>query len=103
MIETCPFSVRIIHASAGTGKTRRLTESFIEILKSGNFSQKVKKSVAITFTEKSACEMKARIIQGIFDEILKNVKDEKTLIEYENQLFFLRVSTIHSFCNNLLK
>ncbi|HOC03517.1 MAG TPA: UvrD-helicase domain-containing protein, partial [bacterium] len=101
--ESTPFSVRIIHASAGTGKTHRLTREFIKMLTPEKFINRVKRTVAITFTEKTACEMKERIIHSIFDEILKDIKDEKTCIEYENQLFLLRISTIHSFCKSLLK
>ncbi|MGC8804670.1 MAG: UvrD-helicase domain-containing protein, partial [Candidatus Ratteibacteria bacterium] len=97
------FSVKMIHASAGTGKTYRLTREFVDLLKNDNFIRSSKRVVAITFSEKAACEMKSRIIQTIFGEILSDVKDEKTRIEYENQLFLLRISTIHSFCKNLLK
>lgn len=101
--EKTPFSVKIIHASAGTGKTYRLTREFIKNLVPENFVQKAKKSVAITFTEKAACEMRERIIRSIFEEIFKKMNDEKLRIECENQLFFLRISTIHSFCKSLLK
>jgi len=117
--ESTPFSVRIIRASAGTGKTHRLTQEFIKTLTPEEFinrvkrivaitftekaANRVKRIVAITFTEKAACEMKERIVYNIFNGILKDVKDEKTYIEYENQLFLLRISTIHSFCKSLLK
>ena len=101
--ESTPFSVRIIRASAGTGKTHRLTQEFIKTLTPEEFINRVKRIVAITFTEKAACEMKERIVYNIFNGILKDVKDEKTYIEYENQLFLLRISTIHSFCKSLLK
>ncbi|HOJ31127.1 MAG TPA: UvrD-helicase domain-containing protein [bacterium] len=100
--ETLNFSVRMIHASAGTGKTHRLTREFIALVKKDDFIRNIKRIVAITFSEKAACEMKSRIIHAIFNEILTGIKDEKTRIEYENQLFLLRISTIHSFCKNLL-
>ncbi len=101
--EMVSFSVKIIHASAGTGKTHRLTREFIKNLTPENFVQKARKSVAITFTEKAACEMRERIIRSIFEEILKKLNSEEKRIEYENQLFLLRISTIHSFCRSLLK
>ncbi len=101
--EALNFSVKMIHASAGTGKTHRLTREFVDLIKNDNFIRSSKRIVAITFSEKAACEMKSRIIQAIFCEILSGIRDEKIRIDYENQLFLLRISTIHSFCKNLLK
>lgn len=97
------FSVKIVHASAGTGKTQLLTDEFIDYLKKEKIVNSVKRVVAITFSEKAACEMRSRIIEKIFQQIISNLPDEKTKIDYENQLFLLRVSTIHSFCKTLLK
>jgi len=77
--ESTPFSVRIIRASAGTGKTHRLTQEFIKTLTPEEFINRVKRIVAITFTEKAACEMKERIVYNIFNGILKDVKDEKPI------------------------
>ncbi|MCX7706130.1 MAG: UvrD-helicase domain-containing protein [bacterium] len=102
--EEMNFVVKVIHASAGTGKTHRLTGEFINtIVESKNFIQTMRGLVAITFSEKAACEMKMRIVQGIFDRIVNQLQKEEEKIKCENQLFRLRVSTIHSFCRNLLK
>lgn len=98
------LQVKIIHASAGTGKTYSLTNEFINvILSDNNFLDLMKRLVAITFSEKAACEMKSRIVMGIFDKISNQLKNEETRIKCENQLFRLRISTIHSFCKSLLK
>lgn len=95
------LSVKIIHASAGTGKTHQLTNEFIKSV-SENLAELIKRHIAITFSEKAACEMKTRIVHGVMKEISDRI-DEETKIKYENQLFVLRVSTIHSFCRSLLK
>lgn len=98
------LSVKIIHASAGTGKTHNLTGEFIKTInEGGDFVDSIKRLVAITFSEKAGCEMKMRIVDGILEEIAEQIKDEEKKIMYENQLFRLRVSTIHSFCRSLLK
>ena len=49
----------LILASAGTGKTTRLTEDFLSALKSLNYD--TGKILAITFTENAASEMRNRI------------------------------------------
>lgn len=96
--------VKIIHASAGTGKTYTLTGEFINmIIAQKDFLESMRKLVAITFSERAACEMKSRIVQGIFERVSKQLENEETRIKCENQLFRLRVSTIHSFCRSLLK
>ncbi|MCM8815161.1 MAG: UvrD-helicase domain-containing protein, partial [Candidatus Omnitrophica bacterium] len=97
------LQVKIIHASAGTGKTHWLTNEFIDLVERGNFIDSIKRIVAITFSEKAACEMRARIVQGIFERIINRLHNEEEKIRCENQLFLLRVSTIHSFCRSLLK
>jgi len=96
------FSVKIIQASAGTGKTYRLTREFINLLTPENVLETVKRFIAITFSEKAACEMRMRILEAIMREIAPNLSDE-TRLELENLLFLMRVSTIHSFCRSLLK
>ncbi|MCM8822193.1 MAG: UvrD-helicase domain-containing protein [Candidatus Omnitrophica bacterium] len=95
--------VKLIHASAGTGKTYWLTNEFINLVAKENFIDSMKKIIAITFSEKAACEMRTRIVQGIFEKIISGLNNEEEKIKCENQLFLLRVSTIHSFCRSLLK
>ncbi|MCM8764330.1 MAG: UvrD-helicase domain-containing protein, partial [Candidatus Omnitrophica bacterium] len=97
------LSVKLIHASAGTGKTHWLTNEFINLVAQENFINSMKKIVAITFSEKAACEMRTRIVQGIFEKIINRLERPEEKIKCENQLFLLRVSTIHSFCRSLLK
>ena len=75
-------------AGAGTGKTRVLTNRFINIVKN-----KVKplKVLAITFTKKAAEEMRARISK---DLVLNN-------IDYEDR--DLNIMTIHSFALEIVE
>lgn len=97
------FRVVIIEASAGTGKTSRITREFIDYLKaSENPAVMMRKILAITFSEKSAVEMKMRILEKIYLEIYPALS-EYGKVEVENAMFKLRISTIHSFCRILLK
>jgi len=63
--------VRVVEASAGSGKTYALAKRYIQLLlnpslKPGQIS--MRSILAITFTNKAAFEMKARIL-----EFLKNI------------------------------
>ncbi|MCS7184364.1 MAG: ATP-dependent helicase [bacterium] len=94
--------VFLIEASAGTGKTKKLTDRYIEIienqLKYGKSPiEAFSNVVAITFTEKAASEMKERIMTEIRSRL--NIKR----YELENALLNARISTIHSVALNLLK
>ncbi|MBL4817619.1 MAG: UvrD-helicase domain-containing protein [Deltaproteobacteria bacterium] len=54
-------STRIVIAGAGTGKTYTLVESYVECLKRFKPSE----ILAITFTQKAAAEMRARVISRV--------------------------------------
>lgn len=84
-------------AGAGTGKTAVLTERFLRILKEGDLpaGKELISIAAITFTEKAAEEMKARIQNRIRDE-RKNLPNLIGQTE-------LNISTIHGFCARLLR
>lgn len=99
-IETLDRNVALV-AGAGTGKTRVLTERFLHILKHGGLSsgEETRGVVAITFTRKAAGEMKARILERLQTESAENPEWEPLL----SQLTQLRISTIHSFCEQLLR
>lgn len=85
-------------AGAGTGKTKVLTDRFVYMLQHGTFinPNPIDGIVAITFTKKAAEEMKSRI-----------QKEMRTCFPESEQLTIqstpLRVSTIHSFCGQLLR
>lgn len=90
-------------SSAGGGKTYRLSTRYKKLLKEDN--QNLKKTLAITFTNKAATEMKERILGLLKTEALKN-KDKlsRKLIDHilDNYSDFA-VRTIDSFVNSLVK
>ncbi|MCL5674150.1 MAG: UvrD-helicase domain-containing protein [Candidatus Omnitrophica bacterium] len=97
------FISKIIEASAGTGKTHMLTEEFIHRLEKSSSIDSLKHFLALTFSEEAACEMKERIVGRIWDKLIPGIKDEAEIIKLENNLFRIRISTIHSFCRSILK
>src|SRR5262249_62141117 len=52
----------VVWASAGTGKTRRLVQTYVELLDAGCDPVRI---VAMTFTEKAAAELRDRIRSAI--------------------------------------
>ena len=90
-------------SSAGGGKTYRLSTRYKNLLKENNTN--LKKTLAITFTNKAATEMKERILGLLKEEALKkNDKISRELIDYilDNYSDF-SVRTIDSFVNSLVK
>lgn len=84
-----------LSASAGSGKTRALKDRYLallDVLEVRGLS--IDQAVAITFTDKAAAEIKERVMRDLPETMLKKI------IRGSQDL---RISTIHSFCMNLLK
>lgn len=114
--------IRVVEASAGSGKTWQLTQRFIHLL----FKSKLQHILAITFTNKAANEMKERILEwlkkstlgdekiineikssdtlqvlsGISERIIKERSKEKIQEIFQDYLNF-NVRTIDSFINSI--
>ena len=58
--------VAIVKASAGSGKTYRLTQDYLDLLLAGD-PQRYKHILAVTFTNKATEEMKARVIAALHE------------------------------------
>ena len=99
-IKTIDKNLSVI-AGAGTGKTKVLTERFVYILENGQLpkGREVESIVAITFTKKATQEM----IERIRREIRKNFASDEKWRRYYRDIEKANISTIHSFCLNILK
>src|SRR5688572_21748270 len=83
----------VVWASAGTGKTRKLVEVYLELVESGVDPMRI---VAVTFTEKAAAEMRDRIRAALYSK-------EGRFIKTIAVLPVAPISTIHGFCGILLR
>jgi len=99
----------VITAGPGAGKTRVLTERFCHIILTRD-DVSIGEILALTFTEKAAEEMKARIymkLSHIVHELRQRDGSESTLLKRLKQnlddFSKNRISTIHSFCAHLLR
>ncbi len=92
-----------ILASAGGGKTHRLSKRYIKLLKQNR--ENLKRTLAITFTNKAATEMKERILSILKREVLvKEDKYSEKLVDWILYNFSdFSVRTIDSFINKLIK
>lgn len=90
-----------VNAGAGTGKTKVLTERYVYILENGNLEEnrEIESIVAITFTKKATQEM----ILRIRTEIKKNFHKDDKWRRYYRDLEQANISTIHSFCGQILR
>lgn len=89
-------------ANAGSGKTAVLVERYLKIAVEKNID--LSKIVAITFTEKAAAELYSKISEAIEHNIVKAPQDRKhNYISLRRQLYSAKVSTIHSFCTEVLR
>ena len=102
-IRTVFDNTLVVEAAAGTGKTTELVARIVAVLSSGRAN--IDSIVGVTFTEKAAGELKLRLRS----ELEKARRSEKNLevrghLEYAlAHLEEARLSTIHSFCGDLLR
>lgn len=111
----------ICKASAGSGKTHKLTGEYLKLI----FKQGVsfRNILAVTFTNKATAEMRSRILQAIHDIAQGNKSDyeeelcrlykyskstlqdkaKKLLKSILNQYSYFRISTIDSFFQHIIK
>ena len=92
-----------IEASAGTGKTFRIKNIVLELVKRG---VPIQKMLIVTFTEKAAGELRDRI-RATLEEAVKDGElksGESGLVKTALSEFdTAAISTIHSFCQSILK
>jgi len=100
--------LQIVKASAGSGKTTRLSNTYIDILLRSADPQEYRRILAVTFTNKATEEMKERILSDLFElSCDKTNPDSKKagqilhaiLHDYSN----FAVSTIDSFFQRTLR
>ncbi len=92
----------LVSAAAGSGKTAVLVERVIQILTDKNKPCDADRLLVVTFTKAAAAEMKERISTRI-SEMLQLNPMNKNLQRQQLMLSNAHISTIHSFCNELIR
>src|SRR6266851_1910126 len=102
-IRTSLDKTLVVEAAAGTGKTTELVKRITAVVAAGKTT--IDRIVGVTFTEKAAGELKLRL-RSELEKARGAEKDPRTRNNLEQALAHLeeaRLSTIHSFCGDLLK
>jgi ATP-dependent helicase/nuclease subunit A len=89
----------LVAAAAGSGKTAVLVERIVKMVCEENYD--IDKILVVTFTKAAAAEMRERIGNRMLEEGMKHPDDQRI----QEQLAYLHrapISTIHSFCMDLL-
>ena len=95
----------VVSAGAGSGKTAALVELYVRLLAGETLFPRpvsVEEIVAITFTDKAAVEMKARVRKAMSERQAEGNRSapwEKLL----RDLPAAPISTFHAFCSRLLR
>ena len=86
----------VVSAGAGSGKTRVLTERFVDLIVSG---ARISEILALTFTRKAATEMFGRIHAALLDRADAHPELKAQLAVFDEA----QISTIDSFCASILR
>ncbi len=88
-----------VEAGAGTGKTRALVDRVVALVLGGIPIERI---AAITFTERAASEMRARV-RSALEERARSSDAPAAVTEALASLDRVQISTIHSFCQSVLR
>ena len=92
----------IVSAAAGSGKTAVLTERLVQLIADPDSGVRADRIVVVTFTNDAASELKNRL-----DSKLRKLINEKGanthLLRQQTLLQSAKISTINSFCFDLLR
>ena len=93
--------LKIIKASAGSGKTHTLTDEYLKLL---FMKERAYRNIlAVTFTNKATDEMKQRILEELFKGSVANARARRSLIEILHDYSSFSISTIDRFFQQALR
>lgn len=93
--------MKILKASAGSGKTYRLSKTYIGLLLDSPSADAYRHILAVTFTNKATAEMKSRILRDLYKS--EDPKARKVLVDMLHDYGAFSVSTIDKFFQQTLK
>ncbi len=91
-----------VSAAAGSGKTAVLTRRIIEKICAEDGLGDLSRILVVTFTKAAASELVSRIADALADELAKN-PNNKHIHKQSLLVSSAHISTIHSFCLDLIR
>lgn len=95
--------MKIVRASAGSGKTYTLAKHYIDLLMASDDRFAYRHILAVTFTNKATAEMKARILRDLQKLSATEPKAKRILTDILHDYSAFSVSTIDRFFQQALK
>ena len=92
----------LVSAAAGSGKTAVLVERILRIITDEKNPVDIGRLLVVTFTEAAASEMRERILKALNKQLAEE-PDNKHIARQIMLIPRAYISTIHSFCNTVLK
>ena len=91
-----------VSAAAGSGKTAVLTRRIIEKVCAADGMGDLSRILVVTFTKAAASELVSRISDALSEELANNPQN-KHIREQSMRVSSAHISTIHSFCLDLIR
>ncbi|MBQ6755742.1 MAG: helicase-exonuclease AddAB subunit AddA [Oscillospiraceae bacterium] len=102
LVTECYGGPLLVSAAAGSGKTRVLVERLLKRVCDGDGSVDVDDFLIITFTNAAASELRSKILDAIYDRIALDPDNRR--LRYEAEVCArAQISTIHSFCSQVIR
>ena len=95
--------MKILKASAGSGKTYHLSKHYVELLLKDGAPDRHRHILAVTFTNKATAEMKNRILEDLAKLAKTDPRAKRRLTELLHDYGAFSVSTIDRFFQRTLK
>lgn len=92
----------IVSAAAGSGKTAVLIERIIRLLCDKSKNIPADRLLAVTFTNEAAAQMRDKLDKA-FEKKLAEDPDNRWIMQQQELVGLARISTINSFCLDLVK
>lgn len=92
----------LVSAAAGSGKTAVLVERIITMITEGDAPIDIDKLLVVTFTKAAAAEMKERVGVALEKKVLE-MPDNLHLQKQTTLIHSAQITTIHSFCQNVIR
>jgi len=101
VINLCGRNI-LVSAAAGSGKTAVLVERIIQIISDRSRRVDIDRLLVVTFTKAAASEMRSRVGDAI-EGMLLECPDDEHLQRQATLLHNAQITTIDSFCQNIIR
>ncbi len=92
----------LVSAAAGSGKTKVLVDRLMRYLLDPKDPANLDEFLVITYTKAAAAELRSKIASKLTEKIAEN-PENRHLQQQMQRLYLTKISTVHSFCGDLLR